>query len=98
MMGYLLSREIEKKGYNALPLAASQVIDWQDQKGHISHKDIGIAGIGWIGRNNLLVSPVFGAPMRDITRSLLICPSPERTLEQDCGNAGPALPPALHRQ
>jgi epoxyqueuosine reductase QueG len=65
MIGYLLSREIEKKGYKALPFAASQVIDWQHQRGHISHKHIGvIAGIGWIGRNNLLVNPVFGAQAR----------------------------------
>ena len=63
MMGYLLSREIEKKGYKAMPFAASQVIDWQNQKGHISHKHVGvIAGIGWIGRSNLLVRPCFWRP------------------------------------
>ena len=63
MMGYLLSREIEKKGYKAMPFAASQVIDWQNQKGHISHKHIGvIAGIGWIGRNNLLVRSCLWGP------------------------------------
>jgi epoxyqueuosine reductase len=65
MIAYLLAREIEQKGFNALPFAASQMIDWQDQKAHISHKHIGeIAGTGWIGRNNLLVHPVFGAHVR----------------------------------
>ena len=65
MIGYLLSKEIEKKGYSALPFAASQVIDWQNQKGHISHKHTGcISGIGWIGRNNLLVHPTLGAHVR----------------------------------
>ncbi|HVN95266.1 MAG TPA: reductive dehalogenase domain-containing protein [Syntrophorhabdaceae bacterium] len=65
MIGYQLSREIENRGYRALPFAASQVIDWQNQRGHISHKHIGvIAGLGFIGRNNLLVHPVFGAYVR----------------------------------
>ena len=47
MIGYLLSREIEKKGYKALPFAASQVIDWKNQLGHISHKHIAVvSGVG----------------------------------------------------
>ncbi|MBP8626926.1 MAG: epoxyqueuosine reductase [Syntrophorhabdaceae bacterium] len=65
MVGYLLSKKIEEKGYNALPFAASQVVDWRNQKAHISHKKIGaISGIGWIGRNNLLIHPLFGAYVR----------------------------------
>jgi epoxyqueuosine reductase len=65
MTAYLLAREIEKKGYRALPFPASQLIDWQNQKAHISHKRVGeIAGLGWIGRNNLLVHPKYGSQMR----------------------------------
>jgi epoxyqueuosine reductase QueG len=65
MMAYLLAKEIEKRGHGALPFAASQMVDWQNQKGHISHKHIGVAaGVGWIGRNNLLVHPRFGARVR----------------------------------
>jgi epoxyqueuosine reductase len=65
MIAYLLSREIEQKGFRALPFAASQLIDWQNQKAHISHKRMGeIAGIGWIGRNNLLVHAAYGAHVR----------------------------------
>lgn len=65
MTSYLLAREIEKRGYKALPFPASQLIDWQNQKAHISHKHVGvIAGIGWIGRNNLLVHPRYGSQMR----------------------------------
>ena len=65
MIAYLLSREIERKGYKALPFAASQVIDWQNQKGHLSHKHMGVlAGVGWIGRNNLLVHSKYGAHVR----------------------------------
>jgi epoxyqueuosine reductase len=65
MAAYLLAREIEKQGYRALPFPASQLIDWQNQKGAISHKHLGqIAGLGWIGRNNLLVHPKYGSQMR----------------------------------
>ena len=86
MMGYLLSREIEKKGYKAMPFAASQVIDWQNQKGHISHKHIGvIAGIGWIGRSNLLVDPVFGAQARYNTVLTDMPLTAGKPLERACG-------------
>ncbi len=58
MIAYELAKEIERRGGRALPFAASQMVDWQNQKGHISHKHVGVAaGIGWIGRNNLLVHP-----------------------------------------
>lgn len=65
IIAYKLSREIEGQGFRALPFPASQVVDWQNQQGHLSHKHIGaLAGIGWIGCNNLLVSPDFGSQMR----------------------------------
>jgi len=87
MIGYLLSREIEKKGYKAIPFAASQVIDWQNQKGHISHKHIGvIAGTGWIGRSNLLIDPVFGAQARYNTVLTDMPLMVDKPLERGCGD------------
>jgi epoxyqueuosine reductase len=60
-----VSRKIQDGGYQALPIAASQVIDWENQKGHVSHKAIAVAaGHGWIGRNNLLIHPHYGAQVR----------------------------------
>lgn len=63
-----LSSLINSKGYLALPIAASQVTDWKNQKAHLSHKKVGqLAGLGWLGRNNLLVNPVLGARFRLVT-------------------------------
>jgi epoxyqueuosine reductase len=60
--------EIEKAGFSALPIPASQIVDWQNQKAHLSHKRIAqAAGLGWIGRNNLLVTPEYGAQVRLVT-------------------------------
>jgi len=60
-----LSNYIQKKGFLSLPIPASQIVDWQNQKAHLSHKKIGyLAGLGWIGRNNLLVNAGLGSQFR----------------------------------
>jgi len=59
---------IQSRGWEGLPIPASQIIDWEKQTAHISHKHAAQkAGIGWIGRNNLLVTPEFGSRQRLIT-------------------------------
>jgi epoxyqueuosine reductase len=86
MIAYLLSRDIERQGFKALPFAASQLIDWQNQKAHISHKRMAeIAGIGWIGRNNLMVHPTFGAHVRYNTVLTDMPLAPGSPLETACG-------------
>jgi epoxyqueuosine reductase len=59
---------IQSRGCDALPIPASQIIDWQNQLAHVSHKHAAQkAGIGWIGRNNLLVTSRFGSRQRLVT-------------------------------
>lgn len=93
VIAYELAKEIEKAGYQALPFAASQMVDWQNQKGHISHKHVGVlAGIGWIGRNNLLVHREFGSRLRYNT---VLTDMPLRADEParfDCGDCVACLP------
>lgn len=67
-IGLLLTTAIQDLGYQAMPIAASQILDWERQTGHLSHKHVArAAGLGWIGRNNLLVSEPYGARIRLVT-------------------------------
>jgi len=67
-VAFRLADKIQQAGYHALPIAASQIIDWKEQLGHLSHRHVAeAAGLGWIGRNNLLVTPEFGAQVRLVT-------------------------------
>ncbi|MEN6616597.1 MAG: reductive dehalogenase domain-containing protein [Syntrophorhabdus sp.] len=85
IIGYSLGRWIERAGFLAIPFAASQVIDWQRQRGHINHKKIGVmAGLGWIGRNNLLVHPRFGSAIRYNTVLTNMPLEVNRELGMDC--------------
>jgi epoxyqueuosine reductase QueG len=60
-----LVQDIEAAGYQALAIAASQIVDWKNQRAHVSHKRIAAAaGLGWLGRNNLLVTPEYGSQVR----------------------------------
>lgn len=60
-----LARYIQNEGYQAMPMAASLIIDWEKQTAHISHRHVAWeAGLGFKGKNNLLVHPQFGAGVR----------------------------------
>lgn len=80
-------RYLENKGYRAIPVPASQIVDWEKQRGHLSHKSAAVAaGLGWIGRNNLLVTKRFGSRVRlatVLTDMLLPADEPCR---ENCGS------------
>lgn len=77
---------IQGRGYCALPVPASQILDWQNQKGHLSHKRIGyLAGLGWIGRNNLLVNSSFGSQLRLVSILTDMPLEADAPLRKDCG-------------
>jgi len=83
---FLISSRVQDLGFHALPIPASQVIDWQKHRGHLSHKKIGrLAGLGWIGRNNLLVNPDFGARFRLVTVLTDMPLEPSKLITADCG-------------
>jgi len=67
-IGLMVTSTTQDLGYQAMPIPASQLVDWKNQKGHLSHKHVArAAGLGWIGRNNLLVNDQFGSRIRLVT-------------------------------
>jgi epoxyqueuosine reductase QueG len=74
-VNYLMDRvamgvalRLEEAGQRAIPVAASQLIDWQKLKAHVNHRQVAAhLGQGWFGRNNLLVTKWRGAQVRLVT-------------------------------
>lgn len=92
MVGLVVSSTIQDLGYQALPIPASQIVDWKTQRAHLSHKHVArAAGLGWIGRNNLLVNEAFGSHFRLVT---ILTDLPLRVnspLLKDCGSCRDCL-------
>jgi len=83
----LVADYIQKKASASLPVAASQIVDWDGQRAHLSHKHVGrAAGLGWFGRNNLLVNPELGSRFRLVTVLTDMPLEPDAPLERDCGH------------
>jgi len=90
----LLAGHIQDLGFDALPIAASQIVDWENQRGHVPHKKIGVlAGLGWIGRNNLLVNPALGARFRLVTVLTDMPLEPAAPLAFGCSSCRACLSP-----
>ncbi len=77
---------IQRKGFRALPIPASIILDWENQKAHLSHKKLGVlAGLGWIGRNNLLVNEKIGSQFRLATILTDMPLKLDKPVKKDCG-------------
>lgn len=88
MMGF-----IQKEGASALPIPSSQIIDWERQRGHLNHKRIALeAGLGWLGRNNLLVNPEFGSRLRLVTVLTNLPLITDSRKEPGCGDCRECIP------
>ena len=59
---------LQDEGCRSLPIPASQVLDRERWRGAISHKAVArMAGIGWQGKNLLLVTQKHGSRVRLVT-------------------------------
>jgi epoxyqueuosine reductase len=77
---------LERNNVNALAIPASQTIDREHRKGHISHIFLGYyAGLGYIGRNGLLIHPKHGAQIRYVSVLTDLEFKPDQPLDLSCG-------------
>jgi epoxyqueuosine reductase len=84
---------IQHMGGKALPIAASQIVDWEGQKGHLSHKGLAqAAGLGWLGRNNLIVHPEYGARIRLVSILTDLPLQVDRPIGGSCGECRQCIP------
>jgi len=85
-IGLIVTSAIQDLGYQAMPIPASQIVDWKTQRGHLSHKHVArAAGLGWIGRNNLLVNEQYGCRIRLVTILTDLPLIIDSTSLKDCG-------------
>ena len=82
-----LGNIIQRKGYAALAIPATQIIDWEKNTAHLSHRRLGVlAGLGWIGRNNLLVNEKLGSQFRLVSILTDMPLAIDKPSKKDCGN------------
>ena len=87
-----ITQFIQNRDSSALPIPSSQTIDWENQRGHLSHKEVAQqAGLGWIGRNNLLVNPDFGSRIRLVTVLTDFSIPYDKPIEDRCGECKDCL-------
>jgi epoxyqueuosine reductase len=85
-IAFIISSEIERLGGEAIPIPASKITDWEKFRAHLSHREIAYqAGLGWWGRNNLLVNEKYGSQVRLVTILTNLELEADRPVETDCG-------------
>jgi epoxyqueuosine reductase len=91
-IGLIVTSMIQDLGYHAMPIPASQLVDWKNQRGHLSHKHVArAAGLGWIGRNNLLVNEKFGSRIRLVTILTELPLTADSPFSGNCGSCRACL-------
>jgi epoxyqueuosine reductase QueG len=67
-LSFKTAKCLGKDGFYSLPIPASQVTDRNNWYGAISHKAVArMAGLGWQGKNLLLVTREYGCAVRLVT-------------------------------
>jgi epoxyqueuosine reductase QueG len=83
---FLMAQSISRRGGNALPIPASRLLPLYPHRGHLNHREIAFkAGLGWRGKNNLLVSPIYGSRLRLATLLTDLELEIDPICDRDCG-------------
>ena len=87
---------LQDDGYYSLPIPASQVLDMESWYAAISHKAVArMAGLGWQGKNLLLITPQYGSRVRlatILTKAPLDVDGPIKNRCGDCSACQDACP------
>lgn len=80
---------IGEKGYDSIAIPASQTVNDTEEKysGIFPHKTAAVlAGLGWIGKSGLFISPAYGPRVRlgTILTNMKTC-NENNPIEQECG-------------
>jgi epoxyqueuosine reductase QueG len=67
-VAFVIAEMLLDDGHRSMAIGASQIVNSSPPQGHVSHRHLAqAAGIGWIGRSGLLVTPEYGARVRLVT-------------------------------
>ncbi|MCP4231045.1 MAG: epoxyqueuosine reductase [bacterium] len=89
-----LVNAIETSGYRSFQVPASQVTDWNEMRGEISHRYIAVkAGLGYLGRSTLLVTPRYGAQVRLVSVFTDMPLVTDEPFAGDCGDCRACVKP-----
>jgi len=65
MIELLVAKRIQAAGFRAYPIPPSQEVNRRDHGAAFSHKlAANLAGVGWIGKSCLLITPLYGPRVR----------------------------------
>ncbi|MBQ7912650.1 MAG: epoxyqueuosine reductase [Clostridia bacterium] len=88
-IGFRLARALEKHGFSALPVAASQSLGKNNPyRGLVAHKTAAVlSGLGFVGKSGLFLSTDYGSKVR-LATVLTNCPvqSELPIIENGCGS------------
>lgn len=86
-IAFRMAARLTALGRRALPIPASQMVDWSANRGHLSHRMIAeAAGLGWRGRSNLTVTRRFGSAVRFATVLIDVPLEPGVPADFGCGS------------
>jgi epoxyqueuosine reductase QueG len=82
-----ISVVLQNEGFSSLPIPTSDYVDKENFYGSISHKAVArMAGLGWQGKNLLIITPQFGSRVRLVTVLTTALLLPDVPIKNRCGD------------